>query len=186
LGQHDQAIREIELAQELDPLTLPLKTNVGFIYLNARQHDRAIEHFRRLLDTQPNNLTLHYALGLAHMYKGMHEEGIAELLKISDLSGSDAFASAYLAWGYAVSGNRSQAIKMFDEILKSSGGAVSKVTIAKIYTALGDRDQAFAWLEKAYQERSGALLTLKCSPAFDNLRSDPRYQDLLRRIGFPP
>jgi serine/threonine-protein kinase len=185
LGRHDQAIREIELAQALDPLTLPLKTNVAFIYLYARQNDRAIEHFQRLADTQPKNLNTHYGLGMAYIYNGMHAEGMEELRKLFDLSEGDALAKTYLAWAYAVSGDRDKAIKMLDEILNSRGGAVSKVTIAEVYTALGNKDQAFAWLEKAYQEHSGSLLSLKRNPSFDSLRSDPRFTDLLQRIGFP-
>jgi TolB-like protein/Tfp pilus assembly protein PilF len=185
LGRPDQAIREIDLAQELDPLTLPLKYNVGSLYISARDYDRAIGHFRRLLDTQPNIPLIHANLGLAYMYKGMYAEGMAELRKASELSGDNVSRKALVAWGYAMSGNRSEAIKILDEILKSSGGPASKVSIARVYTALGDKDQAFIWLEKAYQERAEALLALKSNQAFDSLRSDPRYQDLLRRIGFP-
>ncbi len=189
LGRFDQAIREIDLAQELDPLTLTHKYNAGATYSFARQHDRAIEQYRRRLDTQPNNPQTHAGLGIAHVYKGMYEEGIAELRKASDLSGN-ASMRALLAWGYAASGNRSEAIKILDESIKqlSNGGPAhpySKLWISAAYTALGNRDQAFTWLEKAYQERSHSLLTLKTNPAFDNLRPDPRYHDLLRRIGFP-
>ena len=186
LGRFDQAMREMNLSLELDPLTIPKRYNAALLYSWARQHDRAIEQFRRLADTQPNNPQMHVGLGQAYMLKGMYEEGVAELRKASDVTGGGW--SIHLAWGYAVSGNRSEAIKILDENLKrvSSGQPVWKVNIAYVYIALGDRDQALAWLEKAYQERSHRILVLKSEPRFDSLRSDPRYQDLLRRIGFEP
>ena len=187
LGRHDEAIREIDLAQELDPLSIIIKVTAANLYLMARQHDRAIEQYRRLLDTQPNNFSLHLWLGEAYMYKGMHGEGIAELRKASELSGGAPGIRALLAWGYAVSGNRSEAIKILDERVKwlSNGGPSLKVFIAAAYTALGDQDQAFAWLEKAYQEHSLQLILLKIDPMLVSLRSDPRYADLLRRLRFP-
>jgi TolB-like protein/DNA-binding winged helix-turn-helix (wHTH) protein/Tfp pilus assembly protein PilF len=186
LGRFDQAIQEMNLSLELDPLTIPKRYNAALLYYWARQYDRAIEQYRRLVDTQPNNPQMHVGLGQAYMLKGMYEEGIAELRKASDLTGGDW--SIYLAWGYAVSGNRSEAIKILDENLKriSSGSPHSKVNIAYVYIALGDRNQSFEWLEKAYQERSHRILVLKSEPRFDSLRSDLRYQDLLRRIGLDP
>jgi tetratricopeptide (TPR) repeat protein len=187
VGRFDQMFRETNLAQELDPLTIPFKLNEAERYTWARQYDRAIEQFRRLLETQPNNALIHRNLGYAYMYKGMYEEGIAKLRKAGELSGRDASRDLDLAWVYAMSRNRSQAIKILDECLKqlSMGWREEKLGIALIYTALGDRDKAFEYLEKAYQEHSEGLLTLKSYPGFDNLRSDSRYQDLIRRIGFP-
>jgi eukaryotic-like serine/threonine-protein kinase len=187
VGRYDQAIREMNIALELDPLTIPRRYNAALTYTWARQYDRSIEQFQRLADAEPNNSQMHVGLGQAYIHKGMYEEGIAALRKASDLSGGDALWSVYLAWGYAVSGNRSEAIKRLDEILKqaSSGKPVWNVNIALVYAALGDRDQAFAWLEKAYQERSHRILVLKSDPRFDILRSDPRFTDLLQRIGYP-
>jgi Flp pilus assembly protein TadD len=183
LGRHDEAIREIDLAQELDPLTLPLKNNAGLIYISSRDYDRAIEHFGRLIELEPNDFVIVGNLGVAYMYKGRHEEGLAELRKAVDLSGRNPDVILGLAWGHAVSGNKSEAIKLLNEILKSSGDPVWRISIASVYTALGDKDQAFVWLEKAYQKRSARVFLLKSDPSFDSLRSDPRCQYLLRRIG---
>jgi serine/threonine-protein kinase len=184
LGRHEEAIKEIKLAEESDPLVIPLKTNIGFIYLNARQYDRGLEQFRRVLELEPNNQGMHSNIGRVYVHQGMYNEGIAEL---RTGAGSNASRSALLAWAYAVSGNRSEAIKILDESLKwlTSGGTVSKVNLAAVYAALGDKDQAFAWLEKSYEERPGSISFLKVNPVFDSLHSDPRFTDLLRRSGFP-
>jgi tetratricopeptide (TPR) repeat protein len=119
--------------------------------------------------------------------KGMYDQGIAELRKGIELSGADPSRRPIVALAYAASGNKNEAIKILGESLKrlASRENVSKVTTALTYAALGDRDQAFAWLEKAYGEHSDQLLAVKVDPAFDSLRSDPRFTDLVRRIGFP-
>jgi len=186
VGRFDEAIRESELSQQLDPLSFMFKAAAGNIYLLAGRHDRALEQLRPLVEAQPNNWIIRQWLGQAYIMKGLHTEGLSELRKAEDLSGLSG-SSPIVAWAYAVSGNRSEAIKRLNESLKlqSSGARVSKVGIAAVYTALGDSDQAFAWLEKAYQERSEDVVGLKVYPAFDRLRSDARYQDLLRRIGVP-
>ena len=178
LGRHEEAIREIHLAEELDPLTVPVKGNIGLIYLNARQYDRAIEQYRRVLNIETHRLEMHGNIGLAYIYLGRYDEGFAEFRKAKGPRG------ALLAWAYAVSGNRREAIKILDERLKPSQGAnVSFVNIAQVYTALGEKEQAFAWLEKALEKRSTYLFTLNVNPAFDSLRSDPRLTDILRRVG---
>ena len=189
LGRHDEAIREMNLAEEMDPLTLPLRINVGNTYRNARQYDLAIEQYRRLLDIAPNNPSLHYGLGMTYIHKRMYSEGIVELRKAV---GQSASWNPRLAWGYAASGNKSEATKILNECLKRlaegepvPGGGDSAIAIAAVYVALGDKDQAIAWLEKDYQKRSSFLFVLKTDERFDPLHDDSRFKDLLRRIGFP-
>jgi tetratricopeptide (TPR) repeat protein len=187
LGLHDEAIREIKLAEQLDPLSTLLKGAVGDMYFYSRQYDRAIEESRRVIALEPNLSNLHLNLGRAYVQKGMYDEGIAEIRKGVELSGGNASRVALLAWALARTGNRSEATKVLDESLRrlANGEEVSKVRIAATFGALGDRDQAFAWLEKAYQERSPVLVIVKVDPILDSLRSDPRFADLLRRVGLP-
>ena len=126
-------------------------------------------------------------LGLAYQCKGAFPEALAELKQARSLSDDTTETVAQLAITYALSGNREQASKLLNELKsRSQRRYVSPYEIAMIYTALGDKDQAFAWLEKAYQQRANGIVELKAEPAFDPLRSDPRFQDLLRRVGFPP
>jgi serine/threonine-protein kinase len=185
IGKHEEAIRQIRLAQNMDPLILLLKVHVGWTYLDARQYDQAIAQFRTVLELEPNNLEAHRGLGAAYVLKGMHQEGIAECQRALDLSrGTDE--KAILAWANAMAGKRDLAIKLLNDLKDPSHVAsISHERLAMIYGALGERDLGMAHLERAYARRSEGLLWLKVNPAFDGLRSDPRFSDLLRRIGLP-
>jgi TolB-like protein/DNA-binding winged helix-turn-helix (wHTH) protein len=186
LSRHDEAIREIRLAHDRNPLTLQLKINVGGIYADARQYDNAIAQFRGVLELDPKQFGAQHALGTAYVLKGMHEEGIAECQRALDTSG-EIPERAGLAWAYAMAGRRSQAITILDDFKDQSKQKwVPHFSLARIYSALGERDLGMVELEKAYAKRDESLLWLKVDPAFDGLRSDPRFNDLLRRIGFPP
>jgi tetratricopeptide (TPR) repeat protein len=182
LGRHKEAIREIQLAEKLNPLEIPLKIHVGAIYLFARDYDSAIEQYRQLLNVVPNDPYLHRSLGKAYMFSEMYDQGLAALRKAAEALPQNR---PLLAWAHVLAGNRREANEILDESLKrlAKGEKTSKQNIALVYAALGDKDKAFSWLEKAYQERAGALATLKTEPALDSLRSDPRFDDLLRRIG---
>ncbi|HKZ02608.1 MAG TPA: winged helix-turn-helix domain-containing protein [Pyrinomonadaceae bacterium] len=185
LGRHDEAIRRFRLALDIDPLTLLLKINVGYSYFLARQYDQAIAQFRTVLELDPKQFDAQSALGTTYVLKGMHEEGIAECQRALELSGETA-ERANLAWAYAMAGKRSQAIKLLDDLKDpSKQESVSHVMLATIYSALGEKDLGMAYLEKAHAKRQDELLWLKVSPELDGLRSDPRFTDLLRRIGFP-
>ncbi len=187
MGRFDEALAEIKRAQELDPLSLVISSNVAFSFYLARQYDRAIEQFRKTLEMDPNFAYAHYRLGRTYMQKAMFGEAIVELQKAVALAGGSPFRVASLGQAYALSGKRGEALKILDELKElSKQRQVYPAVIAEIYVGLGEKDQAFAWLEKAYAERSGQLRHLKVEPAYDRLRSDPRFQDLLRRVGLPP
>ncbi len=185
-GRYEEALAEFKRAEEVDPLVLVHKANIGWTYYCARQYDQAIEQFRRTLPLSPNSAWLHDQLGQAYVSKGMFNEALAEIEKAIELSGGDPKYKASLAYAYAMSGKRSEAIGILNES-KESGkrGTMSALNRASVYSALGEEEQAFIWLEKAYEERSPGLPFINCYPEFDNLRDDPRFKHLLQRMNFP-
>ncbi len=185
IGRHEEAIRRFRLAQELDPLIVYLKISAGQAYIEARQFDHAIAQFRSVIELDPKQFAAKTGLGTAYVLKGMFEEGIIELQKALDLSG-DMDRKADLAWAYAMAGKRSESIKILNELKNpSKQTSTSHLALATIYSALGDKDLGMEQLERAHDKRGDGVLWLKVYPGIDGLRSDPRFQDLLRRIGFP-
>jgi len=148
--------------------------------------DRAIEEYRKIVEMDPNFVSAHSDLAGAYVRKRMYREAAAELQKYLPLINEREAAALYegvtdeASYRRAVSGR----IALLKERAKTR--YVSPMTIADQYVRLGDNEQAIAWLEKAYQEHASGLELLKVGPLYDPLRSDPRFQDLLRRIGLPP
>jgi len=185
-GRFDEAIAELKRAQELDPLSSIIQTDLGVTYLFARQTDQAIEQFRRVLEMDPNFILAHQWLAEGYRYKGMLVEAKREIEEAGRL-GDGLSALAQLGTLYATSGEKIQARRVLAELKRQNAqGRVPPEVFVDIYIALGDKDQAFAWLEKAYAERSTGLTSLKVSPTYDPLRSDPRFADLMRRVGLSP
>jgi eukaryotic-like serine/threonine-protein kinase len=185
-GRLDEAVAEARRAQELDPLSLPINMALGWILHMAGRTDEAIEQLRKTLELDPNFITAHHRLGLAYERKGMYEEAIAEFQKVFDLSGGKPLGLATLGRAYAVSGRREQGQKALAELLElSKRRYVSPAHIALIYAALGDKDQAFVWLDRAEKEHDMLLGRLKVDPRYDSLRTDPRFTELMRRVGVP-
>ena len=185
-GRFDEALAETRRAQELEPLSLPINMTLGWVLLNARQYDRSIEQLRKTLEMDPNFVLTHHRLGLVYEQKGMYDEAIAEFRQVRNLSAGKPLGVAPLAHAYALSGKLAEAQKTLAELQKiSEQHYVSPASIAIIYAALGDKDQAFAWLQKADNERDGLLARLRVDPRFDSLRSDPRFNDLAKRVGLP-
>lgn len=183
-GQLDAAIAEIKRAQELDPLSLIINTSVGFIFYLARQYDPAIEHLQKAIEMDPNFVWARFDLGHVYLEKKMYEEAIAEFQKEMDLTGGGPVAIGNLGYAYAVSGRKSEAQKMLDTLKeKANQGYVPFGAFAWLCIGLGEKDQAFEWLQKAYEERSSYLLYLKVQPLYDNLRADPRFTELLKKMG---
>ena len=183
IGRYDEAIEEIKLAEKNDPLNIPLKNDIGYIYIKARQYDIALEQFQRILETEPNfhSLGISYCLAL----KGMYKEALAERKKILEVTKTPLENSPELAWSYAFAGERGKAVKILEAYRKLPEDQQSFWNIANIYAALGDKDQVLFWLEKSIQRHEIGLRNLKTRPEFDIVRDDPRFQDLLRRAGFP-
>jgi DNA-binding winged helix-turn-helix (wHTH) protein/tetratricopeptide (TPR) repeat protein len=182
-GRSDEAVRELQRAEELDPLSPIINTSLGQAWYHARAYDRSIDQFRKTLDLDPDFFNAHLHLGLIFMQKQMHDEAIAEFQKASALSGDATNVVALLGAAYAQAGKRNDAEKVLDKLNSLyKERRASDRDMAIVYTGLGDRDRAIAALEKAYQEHSWLLLLIKTDPYFDPLRSDVRFQDLLNRV----
>ena len=176
---------EIKRALELDPLSAAIHTSAGRHSYLQRRYDQAIEELRKTLETDPNFPWAHFELGKAYMAKRMFEEGIAEIQKAVTLSGGNRGYLASLGRAYAASGRRSEAARILNELKEQQSKQRYALGIADIYIGLGEKDQAFSWLEKAYADRADGLTFLKLDSIYDPLRADPRFADLVRRIGLP-
>jgi tetratricopeptide (TPR) repeat protein len=182
LGRYEDAIAEMRKAQNLDPLSLIINADLAELLLIAHSDDESIRQSRKTIEMDPNFALAHNQLGQAYLQKNMNEEAIAELQKAVQLSGGSPTCIANLARAYAASGKRSEAIRLLTEVKNHSGPTYSDASeIAVIYTALADSDQAMSWLQKGYEERFNPSVLLR--PGFDPLRSDPRFQELVRQIG---
>jgi eukaryotic-like serine/threonine-protein kinase len=187
LGRLDEAIREGQRAQELDPLSVIINRDLGLIYYYARKPDRAIEQYCKSLELDPNFALTHQALGRAYLLKGMREDALAALRLAAALSSDSVAMCAALAHALAETGSVVEARKILADLIERSRRSyVSPTNIAVVYAGLGENDEAMECLEKALAEHNAGLMMLKVHPVFDPLRSDPRYQDLLRRIGLAP
>jgi len=187
MGRFDESLRESLMNLELDPLSPHANLHLGNHYLAARQYDLAIEQEKKTLQMDPNYIEAHRQLGQAYLGKGMYEQALAELKRAAELAGRGSYHESRLAHAYAVAGRRAEAEKLLREFLaREKQGRVSPSRIAVIYAGLNDKDRAFEWLEKAYRERSSFPVGIKSQLEYDNLRDDPRYHDLLKRVGLPP
>lgn len=185
-GQLEEAIQEMKRALDLEPTSLVMNTFLGATLYFAGRYDDAIEQCRKTIEMDSNFAVAHWHLGLAYEQKGMFDDAIAELQKAITLSGSSPLMIAALGYAYAKAGKRNEANRILDELQKLSAVRyVSSYELAAIYVALGEREQAFQRLERSYKERSFHLINLKVRPEFAPLRSDPRFHDLVRRIGLP-
>jgi TolB-like protein/DNA-binding winged helix-turn-helix (wHTH) protein/Tfp pilus assembly protein PilF len=181
----DEALREIRLAQELDPLSLIINTDVAELLYYARRHDEAIRQAQKTLEMDSSFALAHRVLGLAYEQKGMYKESVAELETQVRLGGRADYALAELARAYALTGNRDEAEKLLRELLAlNPQNPGTSIGLAFLYAALGDKDQAFLWLEKSARERMGIIM-IKVQPYFDSLRSDPRFLAIERRMALP-
>ncbi len=184
MGRHEEALAELKRAQELDPLSLLLKANLGMIYYFTRQYDQAIAQVQKTIELDSTFPVAHWGLGLAYEQKGMHRDAIVAIEKSISLAGRDPNFIASLGHVYAMRGMRREVQQIIDELAREARRSyVSSYHVALLYAGLGEKDRAFDWLDKAAVERSGLLIYLNMDPRLDNLRSDQRFQGLLRRVG---
>jgi tetratricopeptide (TPR) repeat protein len=184
---HDEA--EAQRAQELDPLSPEIVSQLGNVYFYMRRYDESIAQYQKALDLYPT-AGIRAFLGLTYARKRMYPQAIAEFDKIADQDKATAaenqFVLGFLGWVYAVSGRRTDALKIARQLKELSlHGYVDLYQLAVIYAGLGDKDETFRLLEKAYEQRAASIPYLAVDPALDDIRSDSRYADLLRRVGLP-
>jgi serine/threonine-protein kinase len=183
MGQFDEAVAEGKRAQELDPLSLIINADLGADYFYARQYDRSIEQLRKTIEMDQGFYTAHYFLGMAYAMKGAFPEAIAEYRRAQQLS-DDPFVLAYLGHAFAASGKRGEALKTLNQLKAIARQRyVPAYGFAIVYAAIGEKDHAFEWLEKLYQDRAFDIAYINVDPFFDQLRTDPRFADLVRRVG---
>jgi TolB-like protein/tRNA A-37 threonylcarbamoyl transferase component Bud32/Flp pilus assembly protein TadD len=187
MGRHNEALAEIKRAQDLDPVSPIHNTVRGMVFFFARRYDEAIAECQRALELNAGFYPAHLFLAEAYEQERLHDKAISEYRKAIALQEGSTRAAAGLARGYVAAGRRTEALKIISDLRQlSKQRYVSAYGITQTYIALGDFDHAWAWLEKAFEERSFQLIWLKVDPTIDPLRSDPRFQDLLRRVNFPP
>lgn len=187
MGRHDEALREALRARELDPLSLLMNMTPGLTSYLARRYDEAIEAFQKVIEMEPNFMAARSMLGHAYEQKGMYEKAFAEYQTVLEICRENAevkaSVKALLARAHAKQGKRAEAMKIVQEL--ENEHPATPYLMAHVYAALGEKEQACACLDKAFEERHLQLVGLRVDPALDALRADPRFVDMLRRVGLP-
>jgi tetratricopeptide (TPR) repeat protein len=185
-GRTEESLVASRRALALDPLDLTLNAHLGWHYLHARQYEQAVEQLLKTIELDPNYVTARLYLGFVYEQQGKNEAAIAEFGKAVALSGEGRrpVMEAALGHAYAVAGKRAEAQRILDKLKAvTERRYTSPYSIAVIHAGLGNKEQAYAWLDQAYAERDNWLIYLKVEPRLDPLRSDARFAELLRRIG---
>lgn len=187
-GRNDEAVSEIRHAAELDPLFASLRADVGTVYSCAGRHEEAIEQLKHATELNPDYDVPYTALGFAYLRKGMYSEAVANMEKALALEKEDRYLPLHnvdLAYAYAAAGRKNDARKLLVTLERQEANGRDLGKLYPIYFALGEKDRALTWMEQALKRKSEALLDLRCWPEFDRLRADPRFADLVRRVGIP-
>lgn len=183
-GQTEEALAEMKRARELDPLSLIVDMGLGGVYIYARRYDEAIEHLEKTRDLHPEAFQPDSNLAYVYEIKGMQDEAVASHLRSRTLAGDSAERVSALKAVYAASGWKGYLQKRIDEMTAQAKlkKYFSPFSVALLYTQMGEKNRALAWLEKAYEERNYRLLFIKIDARLDSLRAEPRFMDLMKRI----
>ena len=185
-GRRDESIAENELARKADPLSIIIRTDAADLLCAAGRFDEAIRKVQEAMDLDPDFRLAHYFLALAYSGKQMYPEALAEYQKSVALDSKDEWSLSGLGWVYALMHDRMNAKKIIRRLKQDARERPDlALEIAIIYSALEEKDEAFAWLERAYQNRDGGLMFVNSYWYFGRIRSDPRFAPFVRRIGLP-
>jgi tetratricopeptide (TPR) repeat protein len=186
MGRNEESLAEWRRAVELDPLDRAAAADVGFAFYTARQYDSAIQAFQKALELDPDYVGTHVGLGWVYQQKKMYPDAILELQKAVDLSNRHEVPLASLGQVMGESGRKQEAARILEELRRRSQQRyISPCVVALVQIGLGEREQAIASLEQGYNNRDQWMLYLKVDPHMDDLRTDPRFQDLVRRVAIP-
>ena len=185
-GRTEDAFAEARRAQELDPLSLVISLNVAEFLIYSHRVDEAKEQVRRVLELDPNYPHAHLCMALCLMEENRHRDALVEAEKAASLSGNSPAALLGLAYAYGTDGNKERAARLVEEAERQSGRRyISPVEVAAVYAVTGDKSCALDLLERAYRNRDDGVIELGVKREFDSLRSEPRFQDLVRRLRLP-
>jgi serine/threonine protein kinase/TolB-like protein/Tfp pilus assembly protein PilF len=187
LGRVEESLTESKRALVHDPLGLIINVHLGWHYIQAHKYDQALHQLHKTLELDPNYGTTHWYLGLAYEQKGDYDRAATELRRALEILKGNTVVEADLAHVYAVADKKTDALRILEKLTQQSREQyVSPYLIAMIHAALGDKDSAFEWLDKAYDQRSDSLVYLKVEPKLEPLRDDPRFTRLLQRVRLAP
>jgi serine/threonine-protein kinase len=184
MGRSAEALAEVKRAEELDPLRISLKSNEALFLFCGRRYDEAIQIAKEAINMEPNYPYAHSALAEIYATTGNYPESVREYEKTLEIDGPLPSHLCFLGYAYGLAGRRNDALAILNK-LKTSDKYVSPAELAVLYIGLGDKEAAFQALERAYNERDPQLRVLKVEPFYDRLRSDPRFTDILKRVGLP-
>jgi serine/threonine protein kinase/Tfp pilus assembly protein PilF len=184
MRRSDEGLAEMRIALSLDPLATIIGTSLGAAYYFTRNYAQSIVEYLKALEFDPDFAIAHAFLAGPYVCLGQYERAEEECLKARSLAGESKYPVAFLAYVYGISGQKNKAEELLDQLLKQSEQEyISSYHIALIYCGLNEMDQALKWLNKAYDERDNWMLWLNIYPVFDPLRDDPRFQELVRKVG---
>jgi serine/threonine protein kinase/tetratricopeptide (TPR) repeat protein len=184
LGRPEESIAEMQRALDLDPLSSVINLEVGWSLYIDRKYDESIAQCLKVTEMDPAYVPAYSCLAQAYDRKGMYKEAIAKMLKARSLQGDDPLVLMELGYAYALDGQKGEAQKIIDTLKeRSSREYIDPALIGLVYIALDEKDAAFSWLAKAFDARSGWMIWLKVDPKFDPLRSDARFNELMKRVG---
>lgn len=185
-GRHPAALAEIKRAREIDPLNLRIGALEGQFLIHADKPDEALASLRKIFELDPDYYVAHMFAASAYIDKGMFAEAVSEARRTRELSDVSSLPTAFLGYALSKSGKQAEARSLLDKLLKlSSERYVSPYAIALIYNGLNERDEAVAWLERGLEKRDVRMTYLKVEPKWNSLRDHPRFQEILKKIGFP-